>query len=81
MVAGELIDIQAANIEAREILKREAARQAASLCNASGANAFVNAVTWYQDAVTEIERKGWCLACGGPLVGESICAKCGRDNK
>ena len=79
---AELIDVQAANIEVREMQKREATEQAMSLCGATSRHAFLNAVEFYQDRITEIERRGRCVACGYPLVGESICARptCGRDN-
>ena len=80
MTPQALMDIQAANIEVREMQKREATDQAMSLCGATSRHAFLNAVEFYQDRIAEIERKGRCLACSGPLVAETTCAKCGRDN-
>jgi formate dehydrogenase maturation protein FdhE len=76
-----LFDITAENVEVRARMREDAARQAASLCGATSVNSFLNAVTVYQDAVTEIERKGRCLVCGGALVSETVCTKCGRDNQ
>jgi hypothetical protein len=76
-----LFDITAENVEVRARMLEDAARQAAELCGASSVNSFLNAVTVYQDAVREIERKGRCLACGGALVAETQCAKCGRENQ
>lgn len=82
MTQATLIDMQAANIEAREALRRDVTRQAMELCGATkGTNAFLLAVEHYQDAIAEIERKGYCLACGGTLVSETQCVKCGRDNQ
>lgn len=77
-----LIDIEIANAEARGVEKWQAAKQAADVCG-TDANTFLNAVTFYQDAVREIERRGRCLACGYPLVDETVCARptCGRDNQ
>jgi hypothetical protein len=80
MVAGELIDIQAANTEVRERMKADLARKYADVCGAVNATAFEYAVHGYTQELTEIERKGRCLACGGPLVGEWVCVKCNRDN-
>jgi hypothetical protein len=77
---AELIDVQAANIEVREAMKREATQQAMSLCGATSRHAFLNAVEFWQDRIAEIERRGFCLACGGALVNESQCVKCLRDN-
>ena len=79
MTQAELINIEQANAEARGAEKWHAARLAADVCG-TDANTFLNAVTFYQDRIAEIERKGRCLACSGPLVGETTCAKCGRDN-
>jgi formate dehydrogenase maturation protein FdhE len=80
MTPLELIDVQAANIEVREAQRRTVSQQASDICGASSVMAFLNAVEFYQDAIAEIERKGYCLACGGVLVGESTCVRCGRDN-
>ncbi|MDQ3169028.1 MAG: hypothetical protein M3Q55_02680, partial [Acidobacteriota bacterium] len=72
-----LIDIQAANVDVRARQKEAITRGAAALCGATSVHAFLNAVEWWQDATTEIDRKGFCLACGGVLVAETMCAKCG----
>lgn len=79
-VNAALIDIHAANVEVRESEKQDASRQAALICGASSVMAFLNAVEYYQDRIAEIERKGRCLQCSGPLVAEHVCVRCGRDN-
>jgi hypothetical protein len=81
MTPQTLIDVPAANAEVREALRREATRQAVELCGARNANSFLLAVEFWQDAIAEIERRGHCLACGGALVNESTCVRCGRDNQ
>ena len=78
---AELIDVQAANIEVREMQKRDVTDQAMSLCGASSRHAFLNAVEFYQDRIAEIERRGRCLACSRVLVAEYVCVHCGRDNQ
>jgi hypothetical protein len=82
MTNAALIDIQAENIEARAAQRRAACDEAVALCGATSRAAFLAAYDYYQHAEREIERRGFCLACGGPLVGEVICARptCGRDN-
>ena len=80
MTQAALIDIQIANAEARGIEKWQAAKQAADVCG-TDPNTFLNAVTFYQDRVTEIERKGRCLQCSRALVGETVCVNCGAVNQ
>lgn len=81
MTATELIDVTAANVEAREMLRRDITRRAMDLCGAKSAGAFLNAVEYWQDEIAQLERKGYCLACGGALVNETACVKCGRENR
>lgn len=80
MANAELIDVQAANAEVRALEKRAAAKRAADYCGAANVAQFVEAAAMWLHEVNEIERKGFCLACGTPLVGESVCVRCGRDN-
>lgn len=75
----DLIDLTAATIEHRERRKRELAAMAASLCHASSANSFLNAVEWWQDQIEELERAGKCIACGWQLDGHAVCRECGRE--
>lgn len=80
MTTGELIDVQAANVEVRAREKQAVTEDCAALCGARSVHAFLNAVEWWQDRMAEIDRRGRCAACGCPLVDETTCAKCGRDN-
>jgi hypothetical protein len=82
MVVGELIDVAAANQDARQAMKDDALKQARDICGASSIHAFLNAVEWYRERLEEIDRKGRCLACGQTLVAETVCprSECGRDN-
>jgi hypothetical protein len=76
----QLFDIQAANVEVRERQRQTITEQAMSICGATSSHAFLNAVEWYQDAIRELEARGYCLACGKALVAETVCVRCGRDN-
>jgi hypothetical protein len=80
MAGTELIDVRDENAKVRARERAKAAVEARDICGASSTDAFLNAMDWYQDRIAEIERKGFCLACGGALVAESVCTKCGRDN-
>jgi hypothetical protein len=80
MTPQTLIDVPAANADARESQRRVVSQRWAEYCGAKSVAAFLLAVEQYQQDIEQIERRGWCLACGGPLVAETVCAKCGRDN-
>lgn len=64
---------------AHEQRRNALAQMAAEFCGATSANAFLNAVTWWQEQIEELERAGRCVACGWSLNGQTTCRECGRE--